>query len=215
MDTIEITKRIRTVIDRMIEVKWVKLVANGETILHNKKLYEQAYEQEEEDLYYDVRINNISISMHHDFPFHHTAQCGIDGLKYYDSPCNCEKEIDYSIRICADGRALFHKKFNKTTTKEEVLAYFKRLPDSFTLCQCKAIATYEGWCDSCYIRRQNHPEDEESPCAICHDYEGVWLKTKCNHYFHISCFHGISMHLRKCPLCRTLLDHHSDTTCHI
>jgi hypothetical protein len=216
MDTIEITKRLRTVTDRMIEVKWDKLVAEGEKIHHNKRLYERAYEQEDNgDDYYHVCVNKITISMHYDFPFSHDFECQYDGLKYYDATCDCDKEVSYSIRICSDDKWLFHGYFNKTTTKEDVLAYFKTLPDTIERCQCKSIATHKGWCETCYIKRQNHPEDEESPCAICHDYEGVWIKTKCNHYFHYHCFEKISRHLRKCPLCRTLLDDICDSSWHI
>lgn len=221
MTTIEITKRVQTVIQRAIEVKWDKFVAEGERIRHNERAYEQMCEGDcqgrTEPIYYEIITKGIRIIFEFDFSYYHADECHMDGMVEYDDECLCEKEVNYQVRLAQDKLRLYQGDFFKTKTKEEVMEYFSNMPATFTLCQCSRVATYKGWCDECFIKRQYHPEDEESPCAICHDYEGVWLKTDCKHYFHKSCFFKIEsktidyVECYKCPLCRNMVSNfHTD-----
>lgn len=56
----------------------------------------------------------------------------------------------------------------------------------------------------------NHPDSE---CPICYELldgqEGSALTTTCGHRFHARCVQH--RHISACPLCRTLLGHHSST----
>jgi len=215
MTTIEITKRVQTVIQRAIEVKWDKFVAEGERIRHTPKAFERQLNREadygEEPIYYNTNIEEFSLSFEYMFNYYHDEECSEDGEIEYDCDCNCEKEVDYQVNLVKDKKVVLCGGFFKTKTKEEVMEYFSKLPTTITICQCGEMATYVGWCDNCFIKRQCHPEDEESPCAICHDYEGIWLKTDCNHYFHKSCFLKIETKTinhaacHKCPLCRNMV----------
>jgi len=220
MTVIEITKRIQTVLQRAIEVKWDKFVAEGERIRHTKKAYEQTCEADcncadGRPVFYKSRIEGLCILFEFDFTYYHDDGCHMDGMIDYDDDCHCEKEVNYQVKIKKDDCELFQGGFSKTKTTKYVQAYFdEKLPTSFTICQCEEVATIGMWCDECYIKRQHHPEDKEAPCAICHDYEGAWVKTDCNHYFHKSCFTKIDStrvgdsFCRKCPLCRNMVNNY-------
>jgi hypothetical protein len=71
--------------------------------------------------------------------------------------------------------------------------------------QCSCNFVDEGdmeYCDRCDPFIVKHDDD----CAICiSNTEGIWIKTTCNHEFHLKCFNKIDMDeelIRKCPLCR-------------
>ena len=77
----------------------------------------------------------------------------------------------------------------------------KRIP-------CKNCSTNisepnESYCLEC--SSQISFREEEDKCSICLEAgEGIWIKTKCNHIFHNTCFLNIKVddYKRKCPLCR-------------
>jgi hypothetical protein len=211
MTTIEITKRVQTVIQRAIEVKWDKFVAEGERIRHDSNAFDrqstEEIEYDREPVYYNTFIGEFGLSFEYDFTYFHDETCSEDGMIEYDCNCSCDKEVNYQVILVKDKKVVLQGGFYKTKTMEHVMEYFSKLPTTITICQCGEVATCKGWCDNCYIKRQTHPEDEESPCAICHDYEGIWLKTDCNHYFHKSCFLKIESknQCHKCPLCRNMV----------
>ena len=203
MTTIETSARVRTLINRVVEVHWNEFKTEGERLRHNQRLFKRAINDGGCEYRQMSLVDDIIIIFEFGFTFYHDDICEKDDVvEYDDEECLCEKEVDYRIIIRRSNIICFEGGFSKNKTTLEVLEYFKTMPDQLVVCQCGDLATHGVWCQDCYIWRQEHPKGEV--CAICHEGEGKYLKTECNHYFHVHCFYMITAtnYVRPCPLCR-------------
>lgn len=231
MAKIEISERTATLIDRSIFVFWDKFKAEGERIRHNQKCFEQAlHHSPHHENYKQMNVlNGLTIVYEFDFTYYHDEECGEyddgDVIVYTDN-CECEKEVNYEIKIRMSDTTIFRRNFSKKNTREEVIESFGEMPSEFTFCQCGKVAEYcnfqdkgENWCENCFIWRREHPNGGTEVCSICHEGEGVYMKTDCGHYFHSHCFSKIEYkrvdgeHVKQCPLCRHNVDFCKTQSC--
>jgi hypothetical protein len=115
--------------------------------------------------------------------------------------------LEYVNRDLRGGVILFHThKFNIDDTDNWIDA----LMNVYQICKCEKIALRDGFCRECYCLASK----QEDVCCCCHENEGVWIEfNDCKHTIHKYCFTKITMQRegnkggRKCPLCRTLIQH--------
>ena len=181
METIKISKRQFQVMTRALKVKWYGFLKEGDRInRHNKNF---------PDSYFTMWIS------------------GDEKVEFVmDHISNEEDEVLYRVSLMEEGKFLFKRIFYKEDNPLEVLKTWGELPCHIKKCQCGAGEEEEGWCETCYIYRIEHPTGKH--CAICLENEGRYIQTECGHYFHRHCYLRIIPempvfpHLRKCPMCR-------------
>lgn len=218
MSSIEITSRFRTIINRAIEMKFDEFVEDGIKTRKDDKLFTKFCQHDEDPLFFQLHYKGLSLRMKYS-PENRYHQCDD-----YDEEqlvlnshnlCDCDIDFKYEIYItngkgsCFYNTRLFSIEFcDPTLSMKRALVLFNKIPDTIEICQCGEKAVKEKWCEDCYIWRSEHPTDEH--CAICHENEGQYIMTECNHYFHKHCWNQLHFESntikRKCPLCRTITD---------
>lgn len=215
MSSIEITSRFRTIINRAIEMKFDKFVEDGIKTRKDDRLFKKFCDSDEEPAFFSLHYKGLFLKMEYspDTKYHDCDDYDEDMICKESHDCDCCKDFKYEIYITnAKGSSLYPTRLFKleftdpTLSMARALFLFNKIPDTIEICQCGRIVAKDKWCENCYIWRSEHPTDEH--CAICHENEGKYIMTDCNHYFHEHCWDQLNYETngmaKKCPLCRKL-----------
>lgn len=207
MTTIEISRRLFTLMNRATEIYWDKLLQEAKEKTSTDEAREKHNDKEEYmKTFYELTIGKFKFKLDYSFQYNHVCYKEDVLLLAEKEDCDCDKDVGYIIGLDYEGRNLFYKRINETTLENalKIVGYIKA---SYQICQCGNAATKEGWCNTCYIRRHTRTEAEGGDCSVCYENEGRWVRLECKHELHLHCHDKIEPDVshgcgRKCPLCR-------------
>lgn len=201
---IDFTERTATVFTRFIdcnEEDWFKKlsdVKNG--------IYEPTrQERDEYEIYLGCKvINGWKIKSSIDLYVEDNEDEDED-----EEPALAIKKLRGFIEISRNGMdygTILRLDFFDNKVEEYYDVKIKQLVRTYTMCcECEDRFTWSSskHCKDCYPFVMKHTEE----CSICMDneHEKIWIKTRCGHVFHETCFDKLKDGKCKvpCPLCRT------------
>lgn len=144
---------------------------------------------------YDIYIPYHSEECEHENETSETDECGCNTTREYTA------YLSYNLRESHGRVNLNEYEFTKDTDKSKLFEWIDTIPDTYQICNCgNELVKRDGWCTMCYIYRYERTEEEGGNCCVCLENEGRWIKLKCNHILHKSCF--LNLTKLTCPLCR-------------
>jgi hypothetical protein len=212
MTTIDIPKRLFTLMIRATEIKWEQLLEEAKKQNSTDEGRKEYMDKDfYDDTFYTLTFGDFEftldydiISTHDDTCFDDEGNSNQDERLLLSDTCNCDKDESYSIGLRYKDKGLFYKVINETSL-EAALKIVGGIKATYEICMCGETASKDGWCVGCYIHRYTRTEEEGGVCSCCYENEGRWVRLECKHEIHLSCFHKIEFDVkkgRKCPLCR-------------
>jgi hypothetical protein len=216
-EIVTITARFKELAKRSLFTTFDRKLAEFNSMIDTPSKYSVVSHKDEWDF-----CRYGSKTMYVNFAFEvrggHSWGCHLEGddeALELDNDCECYKKAILCITLVRGTTKLelgTKRLFDPTYASViEVIDAW----DTFTICACGCVASYDGWCNDCYVNRYIRTEDQGGICCICHENEGSWCRLSCGHEVHRHCYRDIKDEPvekgtrwgdipKKCPLCRAL-----------
>jgi len=206
MTTIILSDRVRTLLQRFVEVNLQKILTDAKEYV--------GQESEEEEWTTEFQVSDWKLRISVLTPEHEEDCSHADDGDYlsYEETCDECNPTPHRIWVTLSYKksCIAYKQYCLEVRQESILIWIKSLETEWRLCRCgETIREFpspnKDLCSQCYIHSYVRTEEQGGDCCVCHENDGRWIRFKCNHETHLHCYRRMTNNGQenmKCPLCR-------------